>query len=721
VDVRPLTEAGHRALIESRYRLTEQHRARLERYLEEHAEGNPLYAGELLRTLEEEGALVAAGEDRWQLGDLEQVLVPPLLRQVIEGRLARLPETTRELLDVAAIIGQDVAFDLWANVAGASEDTLLEAAEAAVQAAVLLLRADGSGVQFRHALLREALYENVLPLRRRVWHRQTAEALAATHAPDPDQVAYHYQQAGDARAVDWLIRAGERARRAYVWSTAAERFDAALARMAEQQAPALDQVAVLCRLAYTVRYSVPRRSSLLLREARRLAEAAGERVFAAGCLVDDGLYQFFTGEMRDGLLAMALGVEELDSVSDKSRTPLVSQYGLPELEFAAGSLVLALALVGRLHEAVQLGEQQIVPATPPAASPGSVGGSPYADGWFGLATAYALLGRPELAQQMLAQARSVYQAIEHYFILGSTYLEELKLIQLPFAADQPAADLRRLADNALSAGRRAKSAIPANLSIETFILPLLLLRGNWGEAKAAATPMYTLEPHLSLTASETLAPLAWAQGDGVLFNRILGDLLAAGPATEPGNTYLHAALLLQRLAARMAVETGDLPTAHAWLEAHDRWLAWSGAVLGRAEGALGWAEYHHANNDPVSARAAAERALAHASDPRQPLALLAVQRFLGTLNTEAAAFDASEKNLIESLRLAEACSSPFERALTLLEIARLRIAEGTETEAGALLAEVRAISEPLGAKPTLDHVANLERMLDSAGQGPHHV
>jgi hypothetical protein len=136
---------------------------------------------------------------------------------------------------------------------------------------------------------------------------------------------------------------------------------------------------------------------------------------------------------------------------------------------------------------------------------------------------------------------------------------------------------------------------------------------------------------------------------------------------------------------------------------------------------LGWAEYHHANNDPVSARAAAERALAHASDPRQPLALLAVQRFLGTLNTEAAAFDASEKHLIESLRLAEACSSPFERALTLLEIARLRIAEGNETEAGALLAEVRAISEPLGAKPTLDHVANLERMLDSAGQGPHHV
>jgi tetratricopeptide (TPR) repeat protein len=174
---------------------------------------------------------------------------------------------------------------------------------------------------------------------------------------------------------------------------------------------------------------------------------------------------------------------------------------------------------------------------------------------------------------------------------------------------------------------------------------------------------------------------------------------------------LLAALPLQRLAAALALDAHDLTAAHAWLEAHDRWLDWSGAVLGRAEGALGWAAYHHASGDPTQARSYAEQALAHATDPRQPLALLAAHRFLGKLDVDAAALDTADEHLCESLRLAEACSAPFERALTLLEIARLRMAEGTPAEARSLLAEVRTICEPLGANPTLEFVATLEQQL----------
>ncbi len=91
VEVRPLDEGGHRALIQSRYALTEIDQTRLEKYLEVRAEGNPFYVGELLRTLEDAGVL-NAGVDGWILGDLEQVRVPTLLRQVIEGRLASITE-----------------------------------------------------------------------------------------------------------------------------------------------------------------------------------------------------------------------------------------------------------------------------------------------------------------------------------------------------------------------------------------------------------------------------------------------------------------------------------------------------------------------------------------------------------------------------------------------------------------------------------------------------
>ena len=112
------------------------------------------------------------------------------------------------------------------------------------------------------------------------------------------------------------------------------------------------------------------------------------------------------------------------------------------------------------------------------------------------------------------------------------------------------------------------------------------------------------------------------------------------------------------------------------------------------------------------ARSLAEQALAYASDPRQPLALIAVHRFLGQLDTEEQQFETAEEHLRESLKLADACQAPFERALTLLEIAKLRAGRSMADEARTLLAEVRAICEPLEAKPTLEKVVQLEIRLN---------
>ena len=44
-------------------------------------------------------------------------------------------------------------------------------------------------------------------------------------------MGYHFRQAGDARAAAWLVRAGERAQRAYAWQAAIERFEAAVTLM----------------------------------------------------------------------------------------------------------------------------------------------------------------------------------------------------------------------------------------------------------------------------------------------------------------------------------------------------------------------------------------------------------------------------------------------------------------------------------------------------------
>ena len=100
----------------------------------------------------------------------------------------------------------------------------------------------------------------------------------------------------------------------------------------------------------------------------------------------------------------------------------------------------------------------------------------------------------------------------------------------------------------------------------------------------------------------------------------------AGPATPPGDSRALIGLHLQCLAADLALDAADLPAARAWLDAHDRWLAWCGAILGSSDGQLRWARFHRLAGDGRAARRHAEAALTMARAPRQPLALVAAQR-----------------------------------------------------------------------------------------------
>ncbi|HEX6739341.1 MAG TPA: AAA family ATPase, partial [Vicinamibacteria bacterium] len=310
LELRPLPDADLRALVAARYALPADELERLVAWVQARAEGNPFYAGELLRALEEERVLrpaphpagrpadgarrdderaprPSAGE-RWELGDPAEVGLPPLLRQVLDRRLARLAEDERGLLAVAATIGQEVPLALWAAVGLIEEGALLDVIELGVAANVLEVPADGASVRFAHPLIRQALYEGLLPPRRRVWHRRVAEALLALPSPDPDAVAGHFRRAGDARAAEWLVRAGERAQRAYAWLTAAERFEAALALLEGAEVDGRVRATLLVALAQLRRYTAPERGVGQLEEAERLARAAGDRALAASALFDRG-------------------------------------------------------------------------------------------------------------------------------------------------------------------------------------------------------------------------------------------------------------------------------------------------------------------------------------------------------------------------------------------------------------------------------------------------
>ncbi len=210
IDLGLLTGEEIQAMVAGRYVLSTEDEARLIAYLQSRAGGNAFYVKELLRALEAD-RLLRPGIDAWFLGGLERVSVPPLVRQIVESRLAKIDAEVLRLLEVAAVIGQDVPLDIWQAASGAGHDRLAAATELAVEARLFYEPSDMTSLGFAHALVRETLYYRQAVHKRQTLHRYVAEILASRPNPPQSVVASHFAYADDPRAIDWLVRAGEQA------------------------------------------------------------------------------------------------------------------------------------------------------------------------------------------------------------------------------------------------------------------------------------------------------------------------------------------------------------------------------------------------------------------------------------------------------------------------------------------------------------------------------
>src|SRR5829696_2737863 len=178
--------------------------------------GNAFFVEELLAT--------AAGAD----GEL-----PPSLRDTLLARIELLAEPTQQVLAVVAAAGARVEHELLAEVAGVPEADLLSGLREAVSAHVLLADADDGSYGFRHALVKEAAYAELLPGERTRLHARFAAALATRDGDgDPGhaaELAWHWYAAHDLdRALPAAVSAGLAAECAYAFAEAQRQFERAL-------------------------------------------------------------------------------------------------------------------------------------------------------------------------------------------------------------------------------------------------------------------------------------------------------------------------------------------------------------------------------------------------------------------------------------------------------------------------------------------------------------
>ncbi|HWE62871.1 MAG TPA: tetratricopeptide repeat protein, partial [Chloroflexota bacterium] len=157
--------------------------------------------------------------------------VPWDVAQGVRQRIAALPETAQEVLNVAAVTGRVVPRSVLLRVTGHPEEQVLPGLEAACRAGLLMEQGEHD-YEITHDVIREVVEAGLSTARRTVLHRQIAAALAATPGEPPvELVAYHYARTEEhAEAAQWLERAGDTAAARFAKALAVEQYEAARAQ-----------------------------------------------------------------------------------------------------------------------------------------------------------------------------------------------------------------------------------------------------------------------------------------------------------------------------------------------------------------------------------------------------------------------------------------------------------------------------------------------------------
>ena len=242
--------------------------------------GVPLFVEEVTRLLLERG----------EGGGAIQA-IPATLQQSLMARLDRLGPA-REAAQIGSVIGRGFSYGLLRDVADMQDAPLQAALERLTEADILLVQGapPDSDYRFKHALIQDAAYENLLKSRRQVLHRRVAEILrdqfAARAAAEPELLAHHFTQAAmPEAAIEWWGKAGQRSLERSALVEAAEQITRALNLIATLPgSPALRseeiklQVALITPLLHLRGYASPEtkaaveRAHHLIEQSKALGE-----------------------------------------------------------------------------------------------------------------------------------------------------------------------------------------------------------------------------------------------------------------------------------------------------------------------------------------------------------------------------------------------------------------------------------------------------------------
>jgi DNA-binding CsgD family transcriptional regulator len=659
----------------------------------ERAEGNAFFTEELV-------AATAMGQ-RMLSTDLAELLLV---------RLDRLDEAARVVVRAAAVAGRTVSDDLLSSVAGLDRATYETAVRSAVERNVILPRQ--SGYAFRHALLAEAVYDDLLPGERVRLHAAYADALASgTIQGTAAELARHARAAHQRSvALRASVRAGDEAMAVGGPDEAARHYQLALELLtngtdpegagSDDSGPALDRVTLTLRVAEAMTASGrPHRAADLVRQQIEQLDPQAPAESRARLLLAQASAALV---VEAGVDPLALTTEALDLLpTDPTplRAELLSAHASAHVEHGHWEHASGWAL-----EAVRLGEEMHLPEV-------------VADATTTLAYLDRRAGDPDSSQETLertiaaaradgdhvAEMRALFSLGSLHYELGrleqahaafSTSMERSRQMARPwspygFNARAMAAVVAYARGDWTTADRLTdvRSESPPGLPEALLASIQILVGAGRGRTKALKllTPLrawWEREPMVAVHSASAI-DLYGDQGDVDAAIAIHDEVVEAvgrvwGPASFQARVRLGA-LLLGQLASAAPRESAR--RRQELVDVGDRLLQDVGMVLDAARS--------KGRHEGVESRAWVARA--HAEHAR--------------LRWTAGIDSPSEDDLVQRWRAAvegfEEFGNTFELARSRTRLAAVLRAAGRTEEAEPHAAAALALAQRIGAEPLL--------------------
>jgi DNA-binding CsgD family transcriptional regulator/tetratricopeptide (TPR) repeat protein len=420
------------------------------------SEGNPFFAEELLAA-----ATTAPGPG-----------LPSTLRQIMAAQVDVLSEPAQQVLRMLSTGGQQVSHEALAAVAARPEPELLEALRECVAHHVLIADPDGHTYRFRHRLLLEAVYSELLPGERTQFHAAYARTLNDGAQPWDYQtsakLAYHWEQAGDLpRAIEAASCAAAAAARVYGFAEAQQHYERVLDLWdlvpAAGDHAGIDRLTLFERAArFADMAGEHRRASALMKAA--IAELAPTADATRVAQLEErlGRYLRASGECEEALAAYHDAVARMDTEPETAEwARLVAAYAE------------ALMGAGRYRESRQRAEAALTVARRVTA------GFDESHILSTLGVDMAFLGDPESGIALLEESRAVAEKAGNHDQLGRYYLNLAELLSGPL---NRVAEGAEVAEAGVARVRELGLERSYGVALRAIAVNSLFRLGRWKEA-----------------------------------------------------------------------------------------------------------------------------------------------------------------------------------------------------------------------------------------------